>query len=84
MAIRLVNEVVKPEEIRIGDIVQSGIKTYRVAEEPMNTLMPKEGWPEDQSIDPSHWVVYTFTDENGLPHNYRDDQRVTRQREVTA
>ena len=80
----MINEVKKPGEIRQGDVIQSGTTTYTVAKEPTSYLAPKEGWPEDQSIDPSHWTVYTFTDENGVPHSYREDLVVTRQREETA
>lgn len=80
----MINEVVRPEQIRNGDQIVRGSKSVTVSEEPKTTLMPKEGWPEDPSISPSHWVVYTFTDENGIPYNVREDEKVTRQREETA
>lgn len=83
MADETVNEMVKPEDIRKGDVIQSGITTYTVAEEPTNYAAPREGFPEDQSVDSSHWVVWVFKDENGVPHSYREDVRVARQRKKT-
>ncbi|MGV0680443.1 hypothetical protein ABQE62_29975 [Mycolicibacterium fortuitum] len=73
----MVNKV-RPDAVQVGDRIATKSGTWFTVGEIKTTLMPKPGWPEDQTISPSHATVYTFVDRaNGVvPYSYTDEELI--------